>query len=204
MATMNQAESPQSKPSTVSHQEEQRERKQRPLFFLHIGPAKTGTSTLQERFLAMSPFLNRDGYTYQGPYAFHAWPALNLGLKQSCQNELALKLQHQSTKNASTAVSASVASNVPCWKEFTSWLEYFYESGMNVVIIDEDLSFQNVTSLKTDTPFDIDLFLYALKDWDIRLTATYRRLWDSQKVSWIGCIPGPMLKKSVPCHVMSG
>ena len=176
---MKTAESPQSKhSSTASPKQEQQQRRQRPLFVLHIGPAKTGSSTLQERFLAMSPFLNRDGYTYQGPYAFHAWPALNLGLKQECQNQVALTKQQLGTKNASTAVSASAALDVPCWKQFISWLEYFYESGMNVVLVDEDLSFQQVTNLKANTPFDIDLFLSALKDWDILLTATYRRFWD--------------------------
>jgi len=172
------AESPQSQPTTASPKQEQRQRKIRPLFVLHIGPAKTGSTTLQERFLAMSPFLNRDGYTYQGPYAAHTWPALNLGLRQSCQNQLALKLLKQSTENASTSVTVSAALGVPCWKEFTSWLEYFYDSGMNVILVDEDLSYQQVQNLRTDTPFDIDLFLHALKDWDILLTATYRRFWD--------------------------
>jgi len=145
----------------------------KPYFVIHVGPHKTGTTSLQKALgeREKAGLLQEDGYTYMGRFL----KGINKARKQTAtwkalwDIECVKKTQyflHPESKIQSTM------SPPPCWKEFLVELES--KRGQSVIVSDEDLSprfYDNSSMLR-------DLMDVLQDHWNVRFVVAYRRLYE--------------------------
>jgi hypothetical protein len=98
----------------------------RPLCILHVGPHKTGTTTLQELLSKRASMLRYDGW-HQLPQLPPGWAGVRHFTGHKNGANLALYLQ-QARPNASQ----------PVWKKFESWVNARARSGDSIVLSSEE------------------------------------------------------------------
>ena len=187
-----------SQPDNHRDQLPQQSRPQRPspllLFMIHIGPPKTGTTTIQARLRWLEPELQHDGYTFQGRNnAVEEFPPITAGLRSPCQQQVAVYLLRKSSQHPLT-VDATTTPMPLCWRNFAQQMEQYYQNGQHVIISDEHFG-SRWTKLASGqvAPFDLDLLEQTLQSsslsslslsspqqqkWNIVIVATYRRFWE--------------------------
>jgi hypothetical protein len=133
-----------------------------PVLVILVGPPKTATSTLQE-YLSdpkTQAALKKDNYLYQGRFSKGKTPRLLHTLKdKGCK---------QATKRAREKEGEATPR---CWNKFTEKLDRLYQTGQNVILVEEFLS---------EASFDLPSFQQATAKWQVIIVVTYRQLW-----SWL-------------------
>ena len=135
----------------------------KPYFIVHIGPSKTGTTTIQKESVALEDVLARDDYVYMGKfskrkYQLHGYRALK---QDSCLFETESYLLNNTGKDHHQAL----AMDVPCWNERMTNLQQFHK---NVVVSEEAYSFSLLQKL-------LNAISTAFRDWNLLYVVTYRR-----------------------------
>mmetsp|Transcript_7788 Transcript_7788/g.16786 ORF Transcript_7788/g.16786 Transcript_7788/m.16786 type:complete len:470 (-) Transcript_7788:27-1436(-) len=136
-----------------------------PYVLLHIGPHKTGTTTLQNFLVSAHskdlPFLKADNLVIPSeedlPGTFHKMPMLNFA-----------HCMLKNYKKDGGQLNVGMCNRIR--KTFPPFLEKSYNASKNVIIVAEDLDRPTV---------DFDRIRYYLKPYTrIKIVATYRRLHD--------------------------
>lgn len=136
----------------------------KPYFILHIGPSKTGTTTLQKDSVRMQSTLMEDHYVYLGRHAPQ-------------QIRRPSQLPHLFLNDDCLQQAANTPSNPPeCWIQRINKIKELYHSrNISIVVSDEALSYERqVLPICTDPRF-LPTVLSALSDWNVRVVVTYRR-----------------------------
>jgi len=141
----------------------------KPYLIVHIGPSKTGTSTLQHDSCDFEEALALDNYIYGGRYSKREYHQASFILDEDvCLYETeAYLLNFTSTKNH----TENKAIDVPCWKEKISKFNKF--SNSNFVISDEAFSYYATN--KKNLKYYAALNTVLSSDWNLFYVVTYRR-----------------------------
>jgi hypothetical protein len=138
----------------------------RPVLLILVGPPKTATSTLQAYLSDPQTWvdLRKDNYIYQGRFGGkvkqmpHNTPLLNVLADRNCKSM--------------TKIAREQKQAMPgCWNSFTGELDRLYQTGQNVILVEEYLS---------DASFDLPAFQQATTQWQTLIVITYRQFW-----SWL-------------------
>jgi hypothetical protein len=134
----------------------------RPVLLILVGAPKTATSTLQGylNHPQTKVDLLKDNYIYQG--RFTTWEPKSPLLKM---------LGNRNCKNATKIAREQEQAMPACWNIFTDDLDRLYQTGQNVIIVEEALS---------DASFDLPAFQKATTQWQVSIVITYRQFW-----SWL-------------------
>ena len=135
----------------------------KPYFIVHIGPSKTGTTTIQKESVALEDVLAHDDYVYMGRHAQRKY--LKQGYKalkeDSCLFETESYLLNDTGKD-----KALMATDVPCWNNRMSNLQQYHK---NIVVSEEALSYRLPQNA-------LNAIHTAFRDWNLLYhVATYRR-----------------------------
>ncbi|CAB9526107.1 expressed unknown protein [Seminavis robusta] len=165
---------------------------------IHIGPSKTGTSTIQRETIAMEPFLAKDNFVYIGKFAdrkfrqpTHAPVLLN---HDRCFQEAATAWKQNHTSHFN---------ETPCWKDRVSGIMKYYHKNTSIILSDEGYSYKS----RFDNRTFYQLLSVAFEDWNVVVVPAYRRyaewlLSASKEVNRKGCL-GPKApwkhNKGRPC-----
>lgn len=168
--------------STLFHAAAPKGHGDKPFLILHIGPSKTGTTTLQKESVRLQDELQKDGFVYLGRYASRSLrqPAkiAELFSNDDCLKEVAVSLQQDSLTISST--SSVMPKSLPqCWKDRTQGIRDLYHAhNISIIISDEQFSYerQMISICNIDQAYYLPTLLKALgQDWNIMVVATYRR-----------------------------
>lgn len=136
-----------------------------PYFILHIGPAKTATTTLQSILSKVRTKLSDDHYKYVGPGSTN-WGEIIRGLTFKCQRKL----------------SKLPAGSVPqCWEPFHRLLRESRDNGINVFLSAETFSYRWFNLDKGQSisqPFYWPALEGSLEGWDVHVVLSYRRYFE--------------------------
>lgn len=150
--------------------------KTRPILFLHVGPPKTGSTTLQCTLESLRDHLEQDNYAYIG--------------RPECPESVPPKRQTEFRLFAKALVTGSICQNgvmkgdrgsIPrCWQDFVAHLDAYRRSSTNVIFSDEAMS-NRVARTKEyfpKLPYPWKALQSALVGWDVRVLAMHRPLYD--------------------------
>ena len=176
-------------------------RSRRGHLFIHLGPPKTATSTLQTELGRMEDVLKSDGYAYIGKFLIngiedrpHNQFKRDL-VNMVCQQELLktrqqFELIHKATnRTSSSSVSEHLyhtLAEVPCWKPVLQTLESMRKKGIdNIIVSDELLGYQWESFPSGRAPFDfVSLEATLGRFYHIHIVVGYRRyhewLWSAK------------------------
>ena len=140
----------------------------RPQFILHIGPPKTGSTSIQKSLGIDIPeqILRKDNVAYMGLYAREGRMRSSVYkhlMRARCFRE------YQSNPNVS------------CWKEAVAELHNYARNGTSVIISSETFSYRweldvnDTTGRLRRVPFLLGPLTEALNDFDVRVVWVYRR-----------------------------
>jgi hypothetical protein len=133
----------------------------RPVLVILVGPPKTATTTLQSHLSdpRTQADLLKDNYLYQGRrLGAGKTPLLRTLTDRRCKEKT-----KRARKNNHTMPE--------CWNSFTGELDRLYQTGQNVILVEEYLS---------DACFDLPAFQEATTKWQVSIVITYREFW-----SWL-------------------
>eukprot|EP00554_Chaetoceros_debilis_P008410 CAMPEP_0194104682 /NCGR_PEP_ID=MMETSP0150-20130528/5019_1 /TAXON_ID=122233 /ORGANISM="Chaetoceros debilis, Strain MM31A-1" /LENGTH=561 /DNA_ID=CAMNT_0038792311 /DNA_START=41 /DNA_END=1723 /DNA_ORIENTATION=- len=175
----------------------------KPNLIMHIGPSKTGTSTIQKSSRTFTNILAKDAYIYAGKFGVikPAKKATNKILKvDDCFFETEAYLLNRTRtagkgsgsgsgsgssgnstdtddghRNNSNKNNNKKATDVPCWKKRVARLNTLYlENNTNVIWSDEAYSFAGNTKVHTQHVYEIFRTIFQ-DDWNLSFVVTYRR-----------------------------
>jgi hypothetical protein len=131
----------------------------KPKLIIHVGPGKTGTSTLQFDLTKHRDSLLSDGYVYLGkdPIAHGLVEAL-----KGCPVEM-----KQTRKDGGSIMETM------CWQIAKEQLSEHWKRKENLIFSAEEYSFGYLNQ-RFDSPEFRETFLPALEKWDVLIVATYR------------------------------
>jgi hypothetical protein len=139
---------------------------------MHIGPSKTGTTTLQLDSVNFRNVLQADRYAYLGRYQ-QSQTRMAANIPYLFRNDECLQ---QVTEYFSTS-DIGKAMDVPCWKERVQGIQLYQKANMSIVLSDEIYSYQNKISEVCNNPSYYSTLrrAYQQEDWNWIVVATYRR-----------------------------
>ena len=144
----------------------------RPVFVFHIGPGKTGSTTLQVKLEHFEAFLRLDNYFFMGIFPLPYHTSINHQTPTpgyiSTENVLAMHdcFMHDLFYCGETEAIV----------DFKRHLEYHRKLDHNVIFSFENWS--TMTSNEVNTNHKWYLWKEILSDWDVHIVITYRRLHD--------------------------
>lgn len=155
----------------------------KPMIFLHVGPPKTSSTTLQSILTSYRETLKLDNYLYvgriydeKGNYkGFKEESFFDLTNRQ-CILQDGLMEVYETFKENKTVDWTHHEDTPDCWKDFLVELERIRRLGMNVIISEELICLQGHNRGK----FHYELLNETFRDWDVRVLVTYRRFY-----SWL-------------------
>ncbi|CAB9528895.1 expressed unknown protein [Seminavis robusta] len=184
------------KPQHQQQQQQQQKQKQstistnstsstgrRPSMIIHIGPSKTGTSTIQRESISLQPFLTRDNFVYIGKFAEskyrRASKAAMLLKNDGCFQEAAAAWKYNNSNFNDTE----------CWMGRMSGIMKYYHQNISMILSDEGYSYKG----RFDNHTYYQLLRVAFQDWNVVVVPTYRRyaewlLSASKEVNRKGCL----------------
>jgi len=144
--------------------------KKKPYFVLHIGPSKTGTTTLQKESIRLQEYLEQDNNVYLGRYASRSarQPARMAELlsNDGCLQEVSKLFNGNSS---STIIPK-------CWKERTYRIREYNTNHTNIIVSDEHYSYERQLAHVCNDPQYWSTLRQALfVDWNLIVVVTYRR-----------------------------
>ena len=156
----------------------------KPFLVIHVGPPKTGTSTLRDSFrrFNLDGIFAQDGYEYNTPFVtdnvmdFRCHREL-LELRQSIQSKFG--------KNTTTTITEmTLKRSVPCWNKALNNLDEYRElNGTHLLASNETWSFDIHTAGRTDTTNGGQYLMVdwesiqqtIMPKWNLLIVITYRR-----------------------------
>ena len=182
-----------------------------PSFILHVGPLKTGTTSLQCTLTSLRSELEKDGYRYIGiidnscgpPSVSEVDDQVRLReeriFKQAlvqpspCEKKLvSLKPPPKNVDPAGDDGDPGPISDYGCWGDFVSLLEKYRHKGISIIYSEENIS-NYMTSKKNAFPFQH--LQRALVGWDVQVLITHRRLYN-----WIPSLHNEVYKQGPNKH----
>ena len=158
--------------------------------WIHVGPPKTGTTTIQSELAALQPELNRDGYQYSSG-VFVQNNQQRYFFDQTCQKQLAQVRFEVLASPPDTNVTSSKERQlrlyqslvqVPCWKQRLDLLKSWSEQGKrHVILSNEAIGFRWIHYQGLSQPTHADwISIKATLEplYDIHVIVTYRRYYD--------------------------
>jgi hypothetical protein len=152
----------------------------KPYMVVHVGPPKTGTTTLQDALFRMSKqgILAKDNYTYARNQQGSISKTVDAKIfATSCQIEL-LK-QRRAYNNETNGDDKSLSDSlrkVQCWNETLQDLDPYLKSKTNLIFSSEPISFKRLWTDERYTMVDWkSLYPTLSRDWNFILVFAYRR-----------------------------
>jgi hypothetical protein len=146
----------------------------KPYLVIHVGPPKTGTTTLQDALFRMNEegILAKDDYSYvkTSSEKMVSYKVMSL----SCHMQL---LKQRKAHNDDDSLSDSLR-KVECWKETLEGLDPYLKSKTNLIFSAEPWSFQRMWMSTEEGYAMVDwtsLYLTLSHDWNLLLVFSYRR-----------------------------
>lgn len=163
---------PSSESNIISDMNYANNKRDKPYLVVHVGPPKTGTSTLQAAFRSMSMqgILAQDIFTYNKNI-------ISKIMDRGCHQQLAEQRKiHNETNN--DAILLDRLQNVKCWNKTLEILEPFRKSKTNIMYSYEAFSFHS-NRISTERGYSmvdwLSLHLTLCKDWNFVFVFSYRR-----------------------------
>ncbi|GFH44326.1 hypothetical protein CTEN210_00800 [Chaetoceros tenuissimus] len=165
----------------------------RPLFIIHVGPPKTGSTTLQCTLESLRDKLEQDNFAYIGrPECIgldiqrHHKQEFNLfasalvtdfACHQKLQNLTYIQKYKNDNANATNNMDAPA---LECWRKFIDRVSYYKEQNMNVIFSDEAMASRilGVISYRPNIPYPWDALHTVLGGWDVRFITLHRPLYE--------------------------
>lgn len=180
----------------IPHQEQQQHELQNPNddnnrghLWIHMGPPKTATSTLQTELGYLEGALNQDGYTYVGKFLFLGIEDTKKNsfkrdlISTSCHKQLATIREHEMNNNKHNSIRERLI-QVSCWKTVLDHLQNLRSQGLkNVIVSDELLGYTNAwhrwPGMVHWSPLDWISFKLTLETfYNIHIVVGYRRYFE--------------------------
>lgn len=173
----------------------------RPILILHVGPPKTGSTTLQCTLESLRRELVEDGLTYIGrsecasmgidvdlqhKQEFHRFESV-LVTGYDCQrqmNEWEQQTQQESSASSAAEITPAVQPKLPsCWEEFLQYLEAYRQEGKNHVMFSDEAMANRLTrssKYRPSIPYPWKTLRTSLEQrgWDVRILLVHRPLYD--------------------------
>jgi hypothetical protein len=148
----------------------------RPYLIMHIGPSKTGTTTLQLDSVNLGNVLKADRYVYLGRYQ-EPRTRIAANIPYLFRNDECLE---QITDYFATSNTNAKATDVLCWKERVQGIQRYQKSNISIVLSDEIYSYQNKISkvCRNESSYYATLrraYQQEEDGWNWIVVATYRR-----------------------------
>jgi len=141
------------------------EPRRRPTLVVHIGPSKTGSSTIQRDSCEFSDSLKMDNYIYAGMFSGRDMKRIEVRLLAN-DNCLYIVRDYLSTDD-----SGRRAMDIPCWQERMKGVVEGNVS-KNVILSNEGYSYSSDILFNKTYHSALQI---AYRDWDFLIVATYRR-----------------------------
>lgn len=155
------------KPDLPSHWDSNK-----PSLIFHIGPSKTGTTSIQKESLAFTQALQDDRHVYLGRYASPKVrePAKIGALlyKDPCFQQASDDYTHNRTHDFL---------ETKCWKKRMEGLEEYRKNGTSIVLSDEAYSY-NLFYMEKWDQHHFEMLRVAFQDWNVLIVPTYRRYFE--------------------------
>jgi len=144
----------------------------KPNLVIHIGPSKTGTTSIQKESVLFEAQLQQDNYVYLGRYA-------NPKLREPAKVSFLFR-DDDCFRQASTEYAQNITREfreTPCWKERFSTLDEYRANGTSIVLSDEAYSY-GIKYVERDVQYYTSLKMALSKDWNLLIVPTYRRYYE--------------------------
>jgi len=151
---------------------DQEEPRQRPTLIVHIGPSKTGTTTIQMDSRDFTDSLEMDNYIYAGKRSVQTRLRRRLLANNDCLYKVRDYLFNNRKNNGRCAM------DIPCWKKRMKGVVSGNIS-KNIILSDEGYSY--VAGLSSPQFFNKTYnraLQIAYQDWDFFIVPTYRRYFE--------------------------
>ena len=189
--------------TTSSKAESNKAKINKPTLLIHIGPSKTGTSTIQRESSYWEGILAKDQWYYVGKFASTTYrkPARIPILfdTDDCWKQAVDEYKQNTTHHFR---------ETECWAKRTAGLEKHRLKGDSLVLSDEQYSYK--AFYDTKDPEYFKMLRIALQDWNVVVVPTYRRyhewyLSGIKEKNRKGCLrigtwPGSGGNKALACH----
>jgi hypothetical protein len=155
---------PQATRMTASASSKSISKKQQPRVFLHIGPHKSATTTIQCALHQYAPFLKNDSMVYLGKVDLPFCGGNSKSKKQPKQDDRIRKLD-------------KCLQDDDCWQGLTKEWDNYRTQGLDLILSKEALS-DWTSSNHSDASFRNlfwDRLSTSLHDWNVTVLVTYRR-----------------------------
>ena len=153
-----------------------------PIFILHVGPPKTGSTTLQCELESLRNELTKDGYHYIGR---PECSGIDIAQKDKKEfrifaNALVTSFDCHFQLSNSENYNKTRLSALQCWDEFLQQLNGYRDSNTNIIFSDEAISNRMTRSwqYRPNIPYPWDALKLALRGWDVRVLIVHRPLYD--------------------------
>lgn len=183
---------------------------------LHIGPPKTGSTTLQKDLGKLSKTLLADGYIYIGKRRSKEfekkWTIQNKLLKVSCHSELERfrVLEQQKQQKTSTSTSSTHLLNytkIRCWQGILDEMEHLREQFPNTHLVLSDEGFSQAPMLESyeKRPAFMEALMQLVNRFEMDLTvvASYRhyeeQLFSAHKMQCMQDLRGIIPRNTKDC-----
>lgn len=130
-----------------------------PKFILHVGPPKTGTSTIQAFAATHDDLLRKDNIYYLGHY----------GKRQDLN-------MHEFSNLCRLCQGKQDCDCNKKWEEFSKLVNYHHSQNHSVMLSDE--TFYRYKNENDEQAYLWDHLVPLLKNWDVRIVYTYRRYFE--------------------------
>lgn len=156
----------------------------KPLLIIHVGPPKTGTTSLQSALWKYRPFLEQDNYLFLGKSEDYVYdPILDAFASKVCYQQV--------KRRGDTPLS-----EIPCWSRMMDALDVHNKRGINLILSDEILSRYHMIPFSGHQPFRLkwNVMKGTFAEWDVRIVFGYRRYYE-----WILSVKN-QIDKYTPRH----
>jgi len=168
-------------------------KKNKPNLIVHIGPAKTGTSTLQKNSRDFTNVLAMDGYIYAGKFGIQQQREAIQDIfdVNDCLFVTEAYLQNHSLNNTNGRLGTEgvlKAKDNSCWKTRVTKMDKYLENNTSIIISDEVYSINSKRQSRSKREYEA--LRAVFQDWDLSFVVTYRRYAEwmlsalKQKHSW--------------------
>ena len=147
----------------------------KPYLIVHVGPPKTGTTSLQNAFEQ----LDKKGILAKDNFVYKLYPELPF-LEQGCHTQL---LKYRQSFNDTDYDEQEMAHymrhNITCWRDVLAKFQPYLERRTSILISCEPLSFIHKRVWPKDRGHSMgdwrSMLLTLFQDWDFRVIYGYRR-----------------------------
>lgn len=155
----------------------------RPLFIIHVGPPKTGSTTLQCTLESLRDKIEADKFAYIGRPE-----CIGLNIDYERRREFRMFSQalvtdyqcHIALQDVTNNNTNTTEQPFQCWKEFIEKVENYKRHNRNVLFSDEAMSnrIARTYSYRPTVPYPWNALESVLQGWDVRFLTLHRPFYD--------------------------